>query len=417
MIKQDRFTDETEESRLTASPSEDNATMFGLTGLAIAVLTQLASHKRLIATVTSVTALAGFVVALALPVRYTSVTRIMPPRQTQSTTTFLNSTPGMGAMGDPMSGGLSLRDPNAIYIGLLKSRPIADAVINRFNLMAVYHTKDMTATRTELQNNTTVASDTSTLISISVIDGNKKRAAEMANAYTEQLRILSKTISVTEASKRRLFFEEQLKSQKEALVEAELALEQVQQRGGLVRPDAQAALIVSNLSLLRGQIAAKEVQLQGLRSYSTEHNPQVQLVERELTTMQGQAAHMEQHAQPAGYSDLGLRDVPKAGLEYARAARELQYEQALFDLLLRQFEAAKLDEAKEAAVIQVVEPGIEPERKSSPHSLLILVLSTIGGFFISCLFIWILWWRDVTRSDPETVRAIQDLRRALRGSL
>ncbi|MGC1460919.1 MAG: GNVR domain-containing protein, partial [Terracidiphilus sp.] len=302
-------------------------------------------------------------------------------------------------------------------IGLLKSRPIADAVINRFNLMAIYDAKDMTAARTELQNNTTVASDTSTLISISVIDDNKKRAADMANAYTEQLRILSKTISVTEASKRRLFFEEQLKSQKEALVEAELALEQVQQSGGLVRPDAQAALIVSNLSLLRGQIAAKEVQLQGLRSYSTEHNPQVQLVERELNTMQGQAAHMEQHTQPTGYSDLGLKDVPKAGLEYARAARELQYEQALFDLLLRQFEAAKLDEAKEAAVIQVVEPGIEPERKSSPHRLLILVLSTIGGLFISCLFIWILWWRDVTRTDPQTVRAFQNLRRAFKGSL
>ncbi|MGC1462837.1 MAG: Wzz/FepE/Etk N-terminal domain-containing protein, partial [Terracidiphilus sp.] len=87
MIEQGQFTDEIEESRVTASPSEDNATMFGLTGLAIAVITQLASRKRLITTVTSSTALAGFVIALALPVRYTSVTRIMPPRQTQSTTT------------------------------------------------------------------------------------------------------------------------------------------------------------------------------------------------------------------------------------------------------------------------------------------------------------------------------------------
>ena len=219
----------------------------------------------------------------------------MPPKQTQSTTTFLNSQVGMGSLADVAGGGL-LKDPNAIYIGLLKSRPIADALIGGFHLMQVYHSRDMTAARAKLDSNTQVVSEKSTLISISVTDGDRQRAAAIANAYTDQLRALSKTISVTEASRRRLFFEEQLNGQRQALIAAEVAFQQVQLDKGLVHLDAQANVAIGSLAVLHGQIAAKEVELQALRSYSTEHNPEVQLSERELSTMQGEAAQMEQHS-------------------------------------------------------------------------------------------------------------------------
>ena len=227
MTEQDSYPSQSEAPSGTVNSSEDNDTMFGVTGLVIGVLTRLASRKRMIVIVTGSATLVGLLYSLALPVKYTSVAKIMPPRQTQSTTAFLNSIPGGGALGDAMSGGLNLRDPNAIYVGLMKSRPIADAIINEFNLTDVYRAKDMTAARKELQVNTEIVSEASTLISISATDEDKKRSAAMANAYAEQLRVLSKSISFTEASRRRLFFEDQLKSQKESLIGAEVAFQQV----------------------------------------------------------------------------------------------------------------------------------------------------------------------------------------------
>jgi len=380
----------------------------------IQVLTQLALRKRLIAKVTGISILAGLILSFALPVRYTAATKIMPPKQSQSTTSFLNSQMTAGSMADMAGGGL-LKDPNAIYIGLLKSRPVADAIINKYDLTKVYHSRDMTAARKKLENNTQIVSEKSTLISISVTDRDKKRAADIANAYAEQLRFLSKNISVTEASRRRLFFEEQVKSQKEALVTAEVAFQQVQQNKGLVHLDAQANVIIGSLAQLRGEIAAKEVELQALKSYSTEHNPDVQLAERELSTMQGEATQMEQHSQPTGYSDMGLKDVPKAGLEYLRAEHELTYQQALYDMLVKQYEAAKLDEAKEAAIIQVVEPAIEPDRKSAPKRAAILMLSTFIGLFFGVILARILHWLELQQSDSTCAQALRGLKFALIG--
>ena len=381
---------------------------------ALEMLTQLARQRRLVAQVTGIAMAIGLVFCFALPMRYTAVTSIMPPKQTQSTTTFLNSQMGVGSLADMSSGGL-LKDPNAIYIGLLKSRPIADAIIGRFGLMKIYRARDMTEARKELEKNTEVVSEKSTLVSISVTDGDKRRAAEMANAYTDQLRALSKAISVTEASRRRLFFEEQLNDQKQALIAAEVAFQQVQLSKGLVHLDAQANVIIGSLAELRGRIAATEVELQGLRSYSTEHNPEVQLAERELAAMQGEAAQMDRRTQPTDYSDMGLKDVPGAGLEYVRAERELQYQQSFFDLLLRQYEAARLDEAKEAAVIQVVEPAIEPDRRSSPKRLAILMVSAFLGLFLASVLIRLLGWIELTRSNPQGARALHELRRAFAG--
>jgi tyrosine-protein kinase Etk/Wzc len=392
-------------------PDEQDATD-AITRNVIDTLTRVARKKILFAKAMGVSVLAGLIVCVALPVRYTAITTIMPPKQTQSTTSFLNSQ--MGSLAEAAGVGL-LKDPNAIYVGLLKSRPVADSIITRFGLMKVYRSRDMTGARKELESNTEIVSEKSTLISISVTDRDGARAATLANAYTDELRILSKNISVTEASRRRLFFEDQLKSQRETLIGAEVAFQQVQLNKGLVRLDSQANVIISGLAMLRGQIAAKEVELQALRSYSTEHNPDVQLAERELSTMQGESTQMAQGTGPSDYSDMSLKDVPKAGLDYIRAQRELQYQQSVFDLLLRQYEAARLDEAKEAAVIQVVEPAIQPDRKSSPQRLEILLLSVLIGLLLGYAAVQVRYRMEVALSDPERAEALHGLRRTLFG--
>jgi tyrosine-protein kinase Etk/Wzc len=382
------------------------------------VLTQLAYRKWLIAKVTAIAMLAGVTMCLVLPVRDTATTKIMPPQQTQSAASMMMNqlaNLGAGSLAAVAGGGLGLKNPNDIYVGLLNSRPIADAVIHRFGLVRVYGAKDMTAARKRLAHDTVVVSEKTGFIAVSVTDKDKRRVAEMANAYTDELRILTKNLAMTEASQRRLFYEDQLKQAKEILVGAEMSFQQVQQRKGLVQLDAQARAMIESLALLRAQVTAREVEVQALRSYSTEHNPELELAEGELSSLRAEGARMEQRNHSSGFSDLGLGDVPGAGMEYLRAEHEVKYRQAMFDLLLKQYDAAKLDESKDAAIIQVVEPAIEPDRRSSLKPPLMILLFTLGGAFAGCLLALLLWWKENLQSDPRMAKQIDTLRSAFIG--
>jgi uncharacterized protein involved in exopolysaccharide biosynthesis len=150
-----------------------------------------------------------------------------------------------------------------------------------------------------------------------------------------------------------------------------------------------------------------------MRSYSTEQNPEVQLAEKELASLEAEEAHLEQSNHAPGIAGLGLGNVPSAGLEYLHAEHELQFQQALYDMLLKQYEAAKLDESKDATTIQVVEAAIEPDRKSSPKRALIFSLFTFVGFFAGCILVLFLWWKKIVQSDPDAARQVEGLRSAL----
>jgi uncharacterized protein involved in exopolysaccharide biosynthesis len=402
---------ETAEAMDSASLSEEASDGYEIS--LIDVLTQLVYRKWLIAKVTGIAMLTGLVLCFMLPVRYTATTKIMPPQQTQSTANMMmmnQLTGGGGGSLAALAGGGLLKNPNDIYIALLNSRPVADAIIEKFSLAKVYHTSDMMVARKELAGNTEVRSDKSGFISVSVTDKDKNRAAEMANAYIDQLHILTKSLAVSEASQRRLFYEEQLKQAKEELVAAELAFQQVQQQKGLVQLDAQAKAMIEGIAALRAQVAAKQVEVQALRSYSTEQNPEVQMAERELASLHDEEARLERRNHSPGIAGLGLGNVPAAGLEYLRAAHELQYQQALFDMLMKQYDAAKLDESKDAAVIQVVEPAIPPEHKSTPHRLPIVLMFTILGFLSACAYSYVC---SFARSNPDFSRALTEIKTAL----
>ncbi len=375
-------------------------------------LTHLARGKRLVFLVTGIAFVIGIVVSLLLPVSYTATTKIMTPQQTQPSAALLmsqlalNSTatnPLAGATG----GGLSLRNPNELYLGLLASRPIADGIIAQFGLSGAYHAKDMTAARKALADRTIVTSEKSTLIAISVTDTDKKRAAAIANAYPEQLRNLTKNLALTEASQRRLFYEDRLKDAKADLVNAELAFQQIQKQKGLIQLDAQAKALITSLADLHAEVADKEVQLQALRSYSTEQNPEVQLLESQLSSLQNQTAKLEERSGAPESGGLDLADVAGAGADYLRAEHELEYRQALFDLLLKQYDAARWDESRNAAVIQVVEEAIPPDVKSAPRRTLIVLIFTAIGLFGTWFYIL---GRNILAGNPRILQLLAEFK-------
>jgi uncharacterized protein involved in exopolysaccharide biosynthesis len=363
--------------------TSSTATIETLIGIVmIETLTTLARNKWLIAKITGAAVLAGVVICLALPVRYTATARIMTPRQSQSAAS------------------------------LLMDQLTSSAIIQRFELAKVYSAKNMTAARKKLKDNTQLVSEKSGMIAVSVEDRDKNRAAEIANAYPEQLRLMTQTLAVTEASQRRLFYERELPRAKEDLIGAELSFEKVQQDRGIVHPDAQARALIGGLADLQGRILAKQVELQSLRSYSTEHNPAVQLAENQIASLQEETARLNQGGPASRFSDLGMQGIAGGGIDYLRAQHEVQYRQVLFDMLLKQYDAARLDEAKEGAVIQTAETAIPPEQRSSPHRAVIVVWCTMLGLLGSWAFILV---RQHVRQHENVLRSIIVLRSSLFG--
>ena len=372
----------------------------------------IARRKRRVGSVAGVSFIVGLSIALLLPTKYTATTKILTPQQTPSSAALMMNqmtAPGAASLA-AAAGGLGFRNPNDIYIGMLTSRPVADSLIQKFGLIQVYKEANITESRRELASHTSVSSEKSGFIAISVTEPNKQLAADLANAYTEQLRAMNKSLALTEASQRRLFYEEQLKHAREDLVEAEVDFRKIQERNGVVHLDAQAKAMILNATTLRAEIAAKQVEVQTLRAYSTERNPGLQLAEGQLATMQAEATRLEQHGSASGASGLGLQDVAGAGVEFLRAEHNVQYRQTMLDLLLRQYDAARLDESKYPAVIQVVEPAVPPERKSSPHRVLIVFAFLASGMIGAC--VWVLAGSIIARI-PDLRQPIAELKSAL----
>jgi len=377
------------------------------------ILIALTRNKWLIAKVVGIAIVAGVGFSFIPKVLFTATAKMMTPQQVPSSAAMMMSqlsSSGQGALASVAAAGLGFKNPDDVYIGLLKSRPVADEIIRKFGLVQLYRSQDMTAARRALADNTKIYSEKSGFISIAVTDPDRKRAAEIANSYVDELRWLTKGLAISEASQRRLFYEEQLKHAKDDLVQAEADLQKIQKEKGLVQLDAQAKAVISTLANLHAQIAAKEVELQTVRSFSTESNSEVQLIETQLASMRAQADRMQLHSPQADSVGMGLQDVAGSGIEYLSAEHEVQYRQIVFDMLLKQYDAARLDEAKNAAVIQVVEPAIPPDRKSSPHRAAIVLIFAILGLLCSSFYVA---GKAILNANESLRTSVLELRAAL----
>lgn len=356
------------------------------------LLIVLAQHKKLIAIVTCVAAVMAVVVSLLMPDQFTATTKIMPPQQNQSLANALMGQLGaLGALGSLAGGAskdLGLKNPNEMYVGMLNSRTVEDDIIRRFSLTQAFHTKRFSDARKTLDKRSDIALGKDGMITISYEDKDKDRAAAVANAYVDELKILMQRLAVTEASQRRLFFEQQLEEAKNKLADAEVALQLTQQKTGLIDLSSQARAVIQGIATLRGQIAAKEVELQAMKAYATPENPKVILAEQQLAAWRDQLAKAEtkQGSLGAGNVEIPTSRVPEVGVEYIRRIRDVKYYETIFELLARQYEAAKLDEAKNSGIVQVVDPAITPDRKSFPPRSLIVVISTMLGFLCGVIF-------------------------------
>lgn len=350
------------------------------------LLIVLAKHKRVVVGVPFAAAVASAIIAFLMPNIYTGTTRILPPQQSASAASaLLNQLGGaLEGLGGLAGGALGVRNPNDLYVGMLKSRSVADNLISRFELGKVYDEDRLSDVRKRLEKESTIMSGRDGIISIEVDDRDPKRAADLANAYVDELMKLTKVLAVTEASQRRLFFERQLEQAKDNLTAAEMTARQGLQKGGLAQVDAQGRSMIEVTARLRAQISAKEVQLSSMRTFAAEGNPELQRTQQELEALRHELARVE------GSSPISTGRRADAsgntGLDNLSRLRDVKYYEFLYELLAKQYELAKIDEAKDSTIVQVMDKAIEPDRRSKPKRVLIIVLSVISTLFLSMLW-------------------------------
>jgi tyrosine-protein kinase Etk/Wzc len=383
---------------------------------AIAVLQVLANHKMQILKVTLAAALLALIVALLLPKMYTATTTVLPPQQNEPTATAMLGQ--LGAIAGLGSADLGLRNPDDLFVAMLQSRTIEDRLIDRFDLRRVYSVKQYQAARKKLAERSDIGAGKEGLISISVTDRDPKRAAELANAYVDLLHELNGNLAITEAGQRRVFYQQQLDTEREALTQAEVALKQVQEKSGLIQPDAQGRAIVSAVADMRAQVAIHEVQLQAMRTYATESNPDVKRAQQELAGLRAQLAKLERNTGELGNGNLQVptRQLPEVELEYLRQLRDVKYHEALYDFLSKQLEASRIDEAKDAILVQVVDKAVIPERKSSPRRVLIVSVTAVVAFLLACLGVLLMETLRRKQEDPIERARLARLRQSLQFS-
>jgi uncharacterized protein involved in exopolysaccharide biosynthesis len=249
------------------------------------------------------------------------------------------------------------------------------------------------------------------LIMISITDSSPLRASEMTNAYVEEYKRFSATLAVSEASQRRLFFEQQLEQAKNNLGAAEEAMKSTEQTSGMIQLDSQARALIETVASLRAQITAKEVQIRGMSQFAAHDNPDLVVAKEQLTELQRQLKELG-GSQAGTDSDLIVPrgKLPEAGLNYIRKLRDVKYNEMIFELLAKQFEVAKLDEAREGAITQVIDAAVPPDRKSFPRLSIIGPAATLSWFVLAIL--WIFFRQAMTHAQdkPEERERLQALK-------
>lgn len=368
----------------------------------VEILIVFAKHKRLIIGLPVVVGIVALAISLVLPNVYSASTKLLPPQQAQSGAAALLSQLG-GAAG-AVAGAAGLKNPNDLYVGMLRSRTVADRMVKRFDLMKVFETDSLELARKRLEANTSVNSGKDGLITIDVEDRDKKLVAPLANAYVDELLKLTSVLAVTEAAQRRMFFGRQLEMSKENLAAAEMALKGALDTHGVISVDSDSRAIVETVGRVRAQISAKEIQLNSMQAFVTTSNPDYKRVQQELNSLREELSKLE-NGRPAAAVAPGATADKQAGLENIKILRDVKYNQMLYELLAKQYEVARLDEAKDTAIVQVLDSAVEPERKSKPKRAMI-VLVTVALAFLAALM-WAIMLESKAKALHIPQRAAQ----------
>jgi uncharacterized protein involved in exopolysaccharide biosynthesis len=359
------------------------------------------------------------VIALLIPSRYQSVTRLMPPDSqsgsglAMAAAALSGGGAGMGGLGGMAGELLGLKSTSDLLVGVLQSRTVQDAIIQKFDLRKVYSDRRMEEARKHLTARTDVSVDRkSQILSITVTDKSPQRAAAMAQAYSEELNRTLAEVSMSSARRERTFLEGRLQAVSRDLEASEKAFSQFASKNTAIDIKEQGKAMVDAAATLQGQLIAARSELEGLRQLYADGNVRVRSTQARVAELEDQLKRVggkDESASPGnGTQDDSLypsiRKLPLLGVTYADLYRTTKVQEAIFETLTQEYELAKVQEAKEIPTVKVLDPPNIPERKSFPPRTLIVLLG--GALAFSCGVFWILGhraWEQTSPADPGKV--------------
>lgn len=350
----------------------------------------------------------------------TMVVSLLMPKIYESTATLLPQLEsgdgrGLGSLLAATAGGSAAQNlgivlpgipatPTDVFAAMLKSRRMADDVIGRFDLMAVYEAETRQDARAALEDATSIKVTKEKVIEISVEDEDPRRAAEMANFYVENLDRLNRTLNVSKASQNRAFIEQRLTQVKADLVRAEEALMDFEVRNKTVAVEAQSRAMIEAAATIQGQITAQEVQLEVMNTYLSPDNPDLARVRSSIEELKKQLYLLESGKDgkgmiPGDRLHPAMITVPDLSIQYARLMRGLKVQETLFTLLTSQAEQAKLAEARDTPTVQVLDSAVPADKKSRPRIALNMVIAGVLAVFLSIFLAFFLEYLQRMRAQ------------------
>jgi capsule polysaccharide export protein KpsE/RkpR len=387
----------------------------GLQKLLVFRMRLLWNQRRLLLRAAGLGLLLGIAISFAVPVRYESSVELMPPdnQSNQGLAMAAALAGGAGTLG-PIAGELlGLKSSSEQFVGILHSRTAEDDLIQRFDLKKVYDTKLEEDARKKLSQNTRVSVDRkSGIISITVEDHESRRAAAIAQAYVEELDHLVATLSTSAAHRERIFLEDRLKSVKQDLDQAATDLSQFASKNTTIDPSEQGKTMVQAAASLQGELIAAQSELKGLEQIYAPNNVRIRSVQARISELQQQLGNLggtaggSSTASSDKQSYPSIRELPILGVTYSDLYRRTKIQEAVYESLTKEYELAKVEEAKETPSVKVLDPANTPERKSFPPRTLITFLCMIFMVGMAGVLVFALHrWDRIEPDDPAKVFA------------
>ncbi len=366
----------------------------------------LVKHKMVIIGLPVVAALMAYAASFLMTDIYTATTKILPPRANQSASSALGAQ--LGGLAGLVSGGSGISGSNDLYIAMLEGRTIGDNMTLRFGLTktsAPSSSSQISAKSWKARFRT----DKGGVIAVSVEDEDPKRAAEIANAYIDELFKVTSGMALTDISQRRLFFERQLALAKDGLDKAEISAREALERRGVASVNNQGMSLVQSASQLRSQITVKEVQVGGMRTFATDRNPELLRAQQEIEVIKRELAKLE----GSGGAKTATNGSSGNNLEGIHLLRGLKYAESLYEEMAKQYELAKVDEAKDAPLIQVMDKAVEPEQPTWPNRRQNVLISMTVALILSVLWAFVLEAVKKANGDPRQAERMTAIKRYL----
>ncbi|MBV9626450.1 MAG: lipopolysaccharide biosynthesis protein [Acidobacteria bacterium] len=374
-------------------------------------LRMLWSERRFLLRATACGLTLSLLVALLLPVRYESQTRLMPPEQQSSSglamlaalatkggggSSASSSVGGLpGSLGGLATDVLGVKTNGALVVDMLRGPTVQDSLIKKFDLRKTYHAQYFQDARRALDQHTTIKEDRkSGVISIAVADRDPHRAQEMAQAYVEALNSLVAQVSTSSARRERMFLEQRLKTAKESLDTAAGQFSAFASKTGTLDMPAQTKAMVESEATLQGQLVAAESELEGLEQIYTDNNIRVRTLRARIAALRKQVENFSgNRSDPNSPESMiagdlpSLRKLPVVGVRWTNLFRESKIQETVYELLTQEYELAKIQEAKEIPTLNVLDAALLPERKAFPPRTIITVLGTFLSLLLAGLFV------------------------------